>query len=73
MSGAAALWLSPRPDHLGLFLQTLVKDYFNSYASAAFVAALVQELDGPVVGLWDSGAMHKGDSITQLLVRPFLA
>jgi transposase len=69
VSVAAALWLSPRRDRLGLFFQTLVKDYYNNASSAAFVEALVQELQGPVIGLWDGGTMHKGDPIEQLLER----
>jgi len=69
VSVAAALWLSPLRDRLGLFFQTLVKDYFNNHSSAAFVEALVRELEGPVVALWDGGTTHKGDPIEQLLDR----
>lgn len=69
VSVAAALWLSPERDHGGLFFQTLIKDYYNKESSAAFVETLVQKLQGPVVGLWDGGTMHKGDPIEQLLER----
>jgi len=69
VSVAAALWLSPKRDRLGLFFQTRVKDYFNNDSSAAFVEALVQELHAPVVAVWDGGTMHKGDPIEQLLER----
>jgi transposase len=69
VSVAAALWLSPRRDRLGLFFRTLVKDYFDNATSAVFVERLVQKLHGPVVAIWDGGPMHKGDPIEQLLKR----
>src|SRR4030042_2543708 len=60
VSVAAALWLSPRRDRLGLFFRTLVKDYFDNTTSAMFVEMLVRKLRGPVVAVWDGGTMHKG-------------
>lgn len=69
VSVAAALWLSPRRDRLGLFFRTLVKNYFDNATSAVFVEMLVQTLRGPVVAIWDGGPMHKGDPIEQLRER----
>ena len=69
VSLSGALWLSPRRDHLGLFVQTLVNDYFNNSRSALFLEGLLQELSGPVVVVWDGGSMHKGDPIRELLAR----
>jgi putative transposase len=66
VSVAAALWLSPRRDRLGLFSRTLVKGYFDNWYSAAFLEALLKELAGRVVVVWDGGSVHKGDPIAQL-------
>jgi hypothetical protein len=66
VSVAAAVWLSPRRDRLGLFARTLVDDYFDNWSSAAFLEALLKELPGRVVVIWDGGSMHKGDPIDQL-------
>ena len=60
------MWLSPLRDRLGLFARTLVNDYFDTWYSAAFLEALLQELPGRVVVIWDGGSMHKGDPIDQL-------
>jgi transposase len=67
VSVAAALWVSPRHDRLGLFSGTLVNGYFNNWYSAAFLEALLQELTGRVIVIWDGGTMHKGDPIRQLV------
>jgi DDE superfamily endonuclease len=66
VSVAAAVWLSPLRNRLGLFARTLVDDYFDNWSSAAFLEALLQELPGRVVVIWDGGSMHKGDPIEQL-------
>jgi putative transposase len=66
VSVAAALWLSPLRDRLGLFARTLVNDYFDNWTSAASLEALLRELPGRVVVVWDGGSMHKGDPINQL-------
>src|SRR5512142_2069821 len=62
-SVSAALWLTARRDRLGLFSGTLVNDYFDPWYSAAFLEALLRELGGRVVVVWDGGSMHKGDPI----------
>ena len=66
VSVAAALWLSPRRDRLGLFSRTPVNDYFDPWYSAAFLEALLKELGGRGVVVWDGGSMHEGDPIAQL-------
>ena len=66
VSVAAAIWLSPRRDRLGLFARTLVNEYFDNWYSAAFLEALLKELTGRVVVVWDGGGMHLGDPIAQL-------
>ena len=65
VSVAAALWLTPRRDQLGLYLQTLVNDFFNPWNVAAFLQALLVAVPGRVVVVWDWGTMHKGDPIRQ--------
>jgi transposase len=67
VSVAAALWLSPERDRLGLFFQTLVDAYFNNQRVAAFLRALAGKLAGPVLVLWDGGGLHQGDPIRELL------
>jgi transposase len=67
VSVAAALWLSPRRDRLGLFFKTLINDYFNNFYVAAFIEALLLELEGPLIVLWDGGQNHRGDAIRSLM------
>lgn len=69
VSVAAALWLPPDRDRLELCFQTLANQYFDNQCLALFLEALVQELGGPVIGVWDSGPLHKGDPIRQVLER----
>ncbi len=69
VSVAAALWLSPRRDRLGLFYRTLVNDYFNNERVAGFLEALLGALAGRLVVLWDGGTMHQGDPIRDRLER----
>ena len=69
VSVAAALWLSPRRDRLGLYSKTLVNGYFDNWYMAAFLEAMMHDLDGRFVVVWDGGPMHKGDPIHQLTDR----
>jgi transposase len=66
VSVAAAMWLSPRRDRLGLFFKALVDGYFDNRYSAAFLQALVQGLAGRVVVVWDGGGTHQGDPVRDL-------
>jgi hypothetical protein len=66
VSVAAALWLSPRRERLGLYFRTLPDGYFDNWYVAAFLEAMLQELDGRFVVVWDGGTMHRGDPIRQL-------
>ena len=65
VSVAAALWLSPRRGRLGLFSRTVVNDDFDPWSWAAFLEAMLKELSGRVVVVWDGGSMHEGDPIAQ--------
>ena len=46
VSVAAALWLSPLRDRLGLDFHTLVNDYFENWSVTAFLEALFQDVAG---------------------------
>jgi putative transposase len=67
VSIAAAVWLSPRRDRLGLYFHTLANGYFDSWYMAAFLEAMLTDLAGRFVVVWDGGTMHKGDPIRDLV------
>jgi DDE superfamily endonuclease len=67
VSVAAAVWLSPRRDRLGLYWHTLANGYFDSWSMAAFLEAMLKDLAGRFVVVWDGGPMHKGDPIRDLM------
>jgi hypothetical protein len=66
VSVAAALWLSPRRDRLGLYSKTLVNGYFDNWHVTAFLEAMLRDLEGRFVVVWDGGPMHQGDPIRRL-------
>ena len=67
VSITAALTISPRRHHLGLYWRTFPKSFVNSARSAGFLRYLLRCLRGPVIVVWDGGPMHKGDPIRQVL------
>src|SRR3954449_4300163 len=66
VSVAAALWLSPRRERLGLYFKTLVNGYFDNWYVTAFLEAMLHDLSGRFVVVWDGGTMHKGEPIRAL-------
>jgi transposase len=66
VSVAAALWLSPRRDRLGLYSHTLADGYFDNWYVTAFIEAMMRDLGGRFVVVWDGGTMHKGEPIEAL-------
>jgi putative transposase len=66
VSVAAAVWLSPFRDHLGLYFHTLADGYFDNWYVTAFLDAMLHDLPGRFVVVWDGGNMHKGDPIRAL-------
>jgi transposase len=66
VSVAAAPWLSPRRDHLGLYFHTLADGYFDNWYMTAFLEAMLRDLSGRFVIVWDGGTMHKGEPIRAL-------
>jgi putative transposase len=71
VSLAAALWLSPRRETIGLFFETLPNAYFDNFRSAAFLKMLLEHLGEQqrVIVIWDGGTMHKGEPIKALLAE----
>jgi transposase len=69
VSVASALWLSPRRDRLGLYSKTLVNGYFDNWYTSVFLEAMMTDLNGRFVVVWDGGPMHKGDPIHQITDR----
>jgi hypothetical protein len=67
VSIAAAVWLSPRRNRMGLYFHTLADGYFDSWYIAAFLEAMLTDLAGRFVVVWDGGTMHKGDPIRDLM------
>jgi len=63
---AALVWGTARAE-LGLHFRTYPKDYINNVKVADFLRAVLAQVPGPVVVLWDGGSMHKGEPIRQLL------
>jgi hypothetical protein len=50
-----------------LLFQFLIKAYFNNVRVADFLRDLARQLRAPLIVVWDSGSMHKGDPIRQAL------
>jgi hypothetical protein len=70
VSVAAALWLTPRRDRLGLAFQTLVNRYFSNEDVAEFPECAVPGLGSPVIVIWDRGSMHKGAPLDEVVRDP---
>jgi transposase len=66
VSVAAALWLSPRRDHVGLYFDTLPDGHFDNWYVTAFLEAMLHDLSGRFVVVWDGGTRHKGEPIRAL-------
>lgn len=69
VSVVGALWLTPRRDRLNFAFHTLVNSYFSNVEVAEFLAGALQWLAEPLVVIWDSGTMHKGCPIRELLAE----
>ena len=63
----AALVFTTTLAELGLHFRTYPKEYVNNVKAADFLRALLAEIAGEVVVLWDGGPMHKGEPIRELL------
>jgi transposase len=67
VSVVAALTISPRRYHLGLYWRTFPRGFVNAERSADFLYGLLRHLPGAVIVVWDGGPMHKGAPIEQIL------
>lgn len=67
VSVIGALWLTPSRDRLTLAYQTMVNGYFSNVEVAEFLSGALQWLSEPLVVIWDSGSMHKGGPIRELV------
>ena len=67
VSITAALTISPKRRHLGLYWQTYPQSYVNSQRASDFLRYLLRHLRGKVIVVWDGGPMHKGDPIRAVL------
>jgi hypothetical protein len=63
----AALVLTAGLAELGLHFRTYPKEFVNNVKAADFVRALLADIPGEVVVLWDGGPMHQGEPIRELL------
>lgn len=69
VSVVGALLLTPSRDRLTLAYQTLVNGYFSNVEVAEFLSGALQWLSEPLVVIWDSGSMHKGGPIKDLVAQ----
>ncbi len=69
VSVAGALWLTPLRHRLHCAYQTLVNGYFSNEEVAEFLSGALQWLSKPLVVVWDSGTMHKGGPINELVTQ----
>ena len=67
VSLVAAMALGTAVAGLGLHWRTYPKDFVNNVKAADFLRAVLAQVPGEVVVLWDGGPMHKGDPIRALL------
>src|SRR5262249_45660034 len=66
VSVAAAIWLTPRRDRLGLAYQTLVDGYFTNEEVTDFLQAGLEGLDGPLIVVWGRGGPPSGAPLRAL-------
>ena len=69
VSLAAALWLAPRWDRVGLLYRTLENAYFNNQKIADFLESILREIPNRLIVVWDRGNMHRGDPIRGQIER----
>src|SRR5258708_38579371 len=69
VSLAAALWLAPTCDRVGLLYKTLENAYFNNERIAGFLESILREIPNRLIVIWDRGNMHRGDPIRAPMER----
>jgi transposase len=63
ISALAALTVSPKRQHMGLYVRFQPRN-FQAVDVADFLRALLRHLRGHVILLWDQGSIHQGPAIT---------
>jgi transposase len=69
VSMVAALVFGAALAERGLHFRTCPKDYVDSAKAADFLRAVLAEVPGEVVVIWDGGPMHKGAAIREVLAE----
>jgi transposase len=69
VSVAGALCLSPVRRRPRLFFQTFPKQTIDNDKAADFLHAMLRQVPGNVIVVWDGGPMHRGPAIRALLER----
>ena len=67
LSAISALTVSPRQQHLGLYLRLATNRALTGLDVRAFLRALLRHLRGAVVLLWDRGTIHTRREVTAYL------
>jgi transposase len=62
LSALAALTISPKRQHMGLYLRCQPFN-FKAIHVADFLRALLRHVRGPVLLLWDRGSVHRGPAL----------
>ncbi len=62
VSALATLTVSPKRQHMGLYIRWQPHN-FQALDVAAFLLALLQHLRGHIILLWDRGSIHRGPAI----------
>ena len=68
VSAISAITVSPARHHCGLYAHFHFAN-ITHVEVAAFLRELLRHLAGPIIVLWDGGAMHRGAAVRELLVR----
>ena len=67
ISALAALSVSAVRQHMGLYVR-FQQDNFKAVHVAPFLRALLRQVPGPIILLWDQGQVHKGPAIEKVLL-----
>ncbi len=68
VSAISAGTVSPVRHHCGLYAHFHFAN-ITHVEVAAFLRELLRHLAGPIIVIWDGGAMHRGPAVRELLVR----
>src|SRR6266540_1323029 len=69
ISALAALTVSPKRQHMGLYLRFQPR-HFQAIAVADFLRALWRHLRAHIILLWDRGSIHRGPAIEAICQAP---